>query len=73
MADEAGEDGGQAVAGSVQHDSGGSSSNCCLGAAAPCRATGKKYTVSPFLRCFFILHGLIVLSSIVFDSCPCDR
>lgn len=33
VADEAGEDGGQAVAGSVQHNSGGSP-HCCLGTAA---------------------------------------
>ena len=39
VADEAGEDGGQAVAGSVQHNCSGGS--LYLGAAAPCWATGK--------------------------------
>ena len=43
-ADEAGEDRGQTVACSVQHGSnvGGGSPYCCLGAAAPCNATGKE-------------------------------
>ena len=54
MADEAGEDGGQAVAGSVQHNGGGGSPDCNLGAAALCRATGKKYSVSLCLQFFFI-------------------
>lgn len=42
MADETSEDRGQAIAGSVQHDSGGGFSYCCLEAAALCRATGRK-------------------------------
>lgn len=42
MADETGEDRGQAITGSVQHDSGGGFSYCCLGAAALFRVTGRK-------------------------------
>lgn len=48
MADQAGEDGGQAVAGSAQHYSGGGSLYCYLWAAAVCRATGEKHSVSVF-------------------------
>lgn len=43
MADQASEDGGQAVAGSAQHNSGGGSPHCYLWAAAICGATGKKH------------------------------
>ncbi len=46
MADETGENSGQAIAGSVQHNGGRGSPYWCLGAAAVCRATGKKYSVS---------------------------
>lgn len=56
MADEAGEDGGQAIARSVQHNSGGGSLHCYLGAAALCRATGEKYSLSLFLYLTFILY-----------------
>lgn len=57
MADEAGENGGQAIASSVQHNGRGGSSYCCLGAAALCRATGKKYIVCVFLQLLtFVLH-----------------
>lgn len=48
VADEASEDSGQAVAGSVQYNSGGGSFHYCLGAVAPCRTTGKKYNKSFF-------------------------
>lgn len=56
MADEASEDGGQAIAGSVQHNSGGGSPYWYLGAAAPCRATGKKHLVSVFLDSLHFLY-----------------
>lgn len=49
MADEAGEDSGQAVAGSVQHNRSGGSLH--LGAATLCRVTGKKCTA-----CLYFLH-----------------
>ncbi len=46
MADETSKDGGQAIAGSVQHNGGGGSLYSNLGAAASYRTAGKKYTVS---------------------------
>lgn len=55
MADEAGEDGGQAIARSVQHNSGGGSLHCYLGAAALCRATGEKYSLNLFNHIYLIL------------------
>lgn len=55
MADEAGEDGGQAMAGSVQYNIGGGSPHCYLGAAAVCRATGKKCSVTLFSLVFLYL------------------
>lgn len=42
MADQAGEDGGQAIAGSAQHNRGGGSPHYCLWAAAVCRATERS-------------------------------
>lgn len=44
VADEAGDDGGQAVPGPVQHDGGGGSPHRDFGAAALREATGEKYS-----------------------------
>lgn len=46
MADEASEDSGQAMAGSVQHNGGGGSPDCYFRAAAVCRTTVHKYSES---------------------------
>lgn len=79
VADEAGEDGGQAVAGSVQHNSGGGSLYCYLWAAAPCRATGKKvfffsFSSSLVRLTFNPLHhsvrfSVLVTHDMLLDTC----
>lgn len=55
MADETGEDGGQAMPSSVQYNIGGGSPHCYLGAAAVCRATSKKGSVTLFSLVFLCL------------------
>lgn len=69
MADEAGEDGGQAMPSSVQNNIGGGSPHCYLGAAAVCRATSRKGSVTLFSLVFlcliFILQYRLVSNAVL--------
>lgn len=76
MADESGEDGGQAIASSVQHDSGGSSPYCCFRAATPCNPTGSKnteclYSLLPFDQHSRILFCISPLQEVYRVSLDC--